>query len=568
MFYLASYSLLRLLFLFLFILACWPLRCCCLAVCECRQGLEIRMDLAAGKRWARLLKQDRPAAVTKTSPASEEDNSGNTLKPSDASAVAVPSLPQTPEPVATQASAGDSEGTTSEPPASATTVDADTRFATAARVLRELPTPEPELDNALRNKWPKEKLQALLDKLWAKRQAELQEAMASMQTTASVMQGLLKRVITAARGTMLEDHHLVGFDVVSAEGGAANEEEDVNHKSPNWLMDDMALALDDLEYHVLDVDNARDFYKVRQFLCSMLSCPMCSSVVSPVGCIQMGGVTIMAQVLQHHYHMGVRLAAARVIGNTLKYNQAMQRDAVQSGLMLKLVQMLPPFMRNGAYPSRHMAPALVYAIGSLVRGSADGQAQFISLDGPSLLLTMIAEGDDAMWERPAVKALALLGDVVTEALHATQQLSGGEAQSAEPSEGQANFHGETQALKQGSLQQQQQAEAVIASIVSDDRVCRVVFDALLASVSSTNPSGEALRREATATMLSVVQAQVQASTSSTSQCATSMVSSRSDVLTPALQQLAHLHDDDDVPDHEQTPVEMLLHTFVAHGLRV
>lgn len=79
--------------------------------------------------------------------------------------------------------------------------------------------------------------------MWKKRQQELKEAAAAMVTDLSLMQELLGRIMPA-----VQPRPDPTVPVPSAQ--------------------DLLEALQDLEYHVTDLDNARDFATVRKLLCS------------------------------------------------------------------------------------------------------------------------------------------------------------------------------------------------------------------------------------------------------------------------------------------------------------
>lgn len=107
---------------------------------------------------------------------------------------------------------------------------------TIRRVLAELPDPEPELANVA--SLSKAELDALLVRVWNRRQAQLQEALNSLTDDAEAMRKLLDRLLHA--------------DTVSS--------------------DDVVSALEDLEYHVANLDNAADFAHVRG---APSRCPCC-----------------------------------------------------------------------------------------------------------------------------------------------------------------------------------------------------------------------------------------------------------------------------------------------------
>ena len=231
--------------------------CVRVGCCVCSQGLDIKMDLAAGKKWARKMQPvpgQPPRRKFETNPIHDE--------PVPAPVQSPPLNGPTTDGGATALGSGAGAGADAGGGSPGMTVKEADKLETAKRILAGLPQPEPELVDALR-KGPalsKAEMAKLLDRLWQKRQAELREVMASVQTEATMMQGLLARAMQASA-------HLSGQPLP-----LSPDDEVLGVKPPlgagdtelgDWYHADLLQALEDLEFHVTDVDNAVDFSTVR-----------------------------------------------------------------------------------------------------------------------------------------------------------------------------------------------------------------------------------------------------------------------------------------------------------------
>jgi hypothetical protein len=114
---------------------------------------------------------------------------------------------------------------------------------TMRRILNSLPEPEADVQAALSApNLTEAELRSLLRDVWQRRQAMLREYMDGIKTDADFMRTLLERLMVPAAGE-------------PGQAGAADGD------------DPRVGVLEDLEYHVSKVDNARDFKTVRTLAC-------------------------------------------------------------------------------------------------------------------------------------------------------------------------------------------------------------------------------------------------------------------------------------------------------------
>jgi hypothetical protein len=253
-------------------------------------------------------------------------------------------------------------------------------------VLLSLPEPEPELTAALASRLPPEQLAALLRRLWASRQAALTEALGSVKNEAQQMQEALAALLAAQ---------------ASAE--------------------DKVAALAELEYFVTTIHNAEDL-------------------------VAMGGLSAVVHLL-NDTSADVARHAAWVLGTAVKSAPALQRSALSEGAMPGVLALLERALHEhaaagaaldapGQVDALASAAKAVYALGGLMRGSGEAQAQFVVLGGARTLAhalataaSLVAAGSNAESGGPPVpvprlthsarglcsKALTLLADVESEA---------------------------------------------------------------------------------------------------------------------------------------------------------
>lgn len=279
-------------------------------------GLDIRMDLEHGKKYARLMPGAKPPTPRGSTGNTEETlTSGDQVKG---------------EAAAQENSDGDVE--------------------TMKRVLLELPEPEPELQDAIAKGYTQEQLNEVLKRVWERRQQQLEDALASMQTEGDEMKGSLDIIV--------------------------NNTTDV---------DAVLGSLADLEYHVSSFHNAIDF-------------------------AMMNGLPVVASLLNHDSGE-VRASAAWVIGSASKYNSVIQDVVAATGLLPQLMNMLNDTIVN---EDDKLGAKVFYAVRSIVRGSAPLQEQFLAFHGDDLLVRIMKMPSVNKWSVLAIHAVEFLTDLAQE----------------------------------------------------------------------------------------------------------------------------------------------------------
>jgi hypothetical protein len=303
------------------------------------------MDMTTGKKFARnIAAEDRGRYRNFASKTAEEAAAVPALVPASAVAVGTQgeaqALSESTDASATESgTAASAEGTDAEPSLFAEAgydgaLPADTMQM--AEALMGLPIPEMELEEAIRRKLPPEELQALIRRVWERRQAELKEAFASAKTEAQQMQELLVRLLEPAAH---------GLD---AQGVAA--------------------VLEDLEFFVSTVHNAEDLRG-------------------------MGGFLPLVQLLNHSDN-AIAAGAAWTLGTAVKGQRGLQDSAIELGALPALVQLLQRSLeRSASSPSvlqqLKLTNKALYALAGLARYNRLAQEQLVDLGGLSSIADTI-----------------------------------------------------------------------------------------------------------------------------------------------------------------------------------
>jgi hypothetical protein len=309
------------------------------------QGLDIRMDFASGKKYARNIPEADRSKYRKFGGKGEAAVAPAAPSAPDASASTFSSLLQAAgDDLAAPSSAGKTLEETPISPAVAG-LGLDAASARIADVLLSLPEPEPELESALVSGMPRDQLQALLARVWERRQKVLKEAFASARTEAQQMQELLGRILDPGAHGLSED------DVVE--------------------------TLESLEFFVATVHNAEDFEA-------------------------MGGL-LATTLLLNSSHLPTAAHAAWVVGTAVKGHARLQEAAVATGAAPALVEMLHAAVdvagsadtttttaAAAVVPALKAANKAVYALSGLMRFSPRAQAAVAAVGGHTALTRALA----------------------------------------------------------------------------------------------------------------------------------------------------------------------------------
>ncbi|XP_001632409.2 nucleotide exchange factor SIL1 isoform X2 [Nematostella vectensis] len=149
--------------------------------------------------------------------------------------------------------------------------------------------------------------------------------------------------------------------------------------SSESTMEQLEHALDELEYFVHQIDNAKDFDTI-------------------------GGLAIVIK-LMNSTESGLSSRAAYVLGSAVQSNPSTQKSAQSKGALLLLLRLLAP-----SQPMAVRRKAM-YGLSSLIRLYSKGQQEFLKLNGLETFIKLFSE-DKAGPLR--VKALTLMTDILTE----------------------------------------------------------------------------------------------------------------------------------------------------------
>lgn len=397
------------------------------------QGLHVRMDLSTGKKEAKLLQKETPlpsstaqplkpviahvscgegsgpcaateveAAVTSSGAVALAEVPGSSAVAHALAPVAEDSPRRSRRPRSAMAAAAAEAAAEIQAEAAATALESDGSVdassgtadnaglpeaeARMQSILMALPEPEPELASAIASGRRGADLAELLQRVWARRQAVLREAMGSAKTEAQVMQGLLRQLLTApaARSAAGSVDAPAGTGDVGAASIHTHPGTGAGGEAEEEAEDPRLSLLGDLEMHVAQLHNAEDFRG-------------------------MGGITALVQLL-NDTNIDVAAGAAWTLGTAVKYARAVQDAALQDGATVMLVQALgraraalhgvmlplggggpPPAVRPAVLrASLALAARCVYAIGALSRGHPQATAQLLSLGFSGELASLLA----------------------------------------------------------------------------------------------------------------------------------------------------------------------------------
>lgn len=199
----------------------------------------------------------------------------------------------------------------------------------AKKVLLGLPNPDPSLLSAMRSdsKMSKEEIDALVKKVWDRRQIEIEKAAEDMVVPADTIAALLRDL----------DDYGKKFDV-----------------------ENILSNLNELEWLLGDLDNAQDFRK-------------------------MGGVVPIIRLLNMTHLPYIQAKAAWVLGTASKYILASQNEATELGAMSLLLDMIDSSSCSEDDNDIQKQGKALYALGALLRHNPSTQIVFRGLQGSSTL---------------------------------------------------------------------------------------------------------------------------------------------------------------------------------------
>lgn len=308
-------------------------------------GLHVRMDMTTGQKWAKKLAPEERKDVRTDFLTKREPSAGGVVVQDDEELgmIAVPVEDVSRAESNANADLEDSEDSTSggeiSDPLIPEIEGLNRSEQRMAQILEQLPVPESELHDAVMNKLPPEELRAILQKVWARRQAELKEAFADAKTEAQQMQLALSSLVNNAS--------LPEGDVVE--------------------------TLQNLEYFVATMHNAEDF-------------------------AAMGGLMSTVMMINSP-SLRVSTAAAWVLGTAVKGHLQLQLKALEAGAAPLLLKLLDDATSRCFSLLNHSTNTIdecllplkaankaIYAIAGLLRFNSRSQDELVALDAPAVLL--------------------------------------------------------------------------------------------------------------------------------------------------------------------------------------
>ena len=203
------------------------------------------MDLSEGKRYARLIPGSRMEKIIME----EREREAEALEREQANELARAAEEQ--ESGLHSAERGEETNQSVKEEAESHAANPFDRVEMMERVLRSLPGPREEIESAVRRKYTREEIEALIQQVWERRQRELEEAMASFQTEADGMRSIMFQLL-----------------------------------NDTLVPEQQADLLHELDYFVTTAHNAEDFARVR------LRKAMIEIVLSARRCVQLTVVCI------------------------------------------------------------------------------------------------------------------------------------------------------------------------------------------------------------------------------------------------------------------------------------
>jgi len=358
-------------------------------------GAHVRMDMTTGEKWVKLLDKNEENREVTTSSV-EIGSDGKT-----SSAVVVGDPKESQNNAATDKEAQD-------------TYDYDMMHRTLSKLPEEerermggLPElPGDEVGTA--SKKDRNLFEKRMKEIWEKRQEEL--ANFQEEHLADLPKLLMERI---KRMKAYLEHpylHLVEL--------ALSKKEESTEDGEDPVIDNIVSVLEDLEFHVGDVDMARDFHTLGGWapLVSLLSSQVHDATIPSYN----ASITLTSEELETWIDI-IQLNAAWVIGTAVKntgefFLYAVEPVAIRSDVQetSALRLLLEQFLETES-TKKKKRQKFIYALGALLRGNHVAQLAFIEIEGHdglarALEKEMLNDTDVAL----AKRILALMGDIVVD----------------------------------------------------------------------------------------------------------------------------------------------------------
>jgi nucleotide exchange factor SIL1 len=345
-------------------------------------GMHIRIDMTTGEKWVKL--------------PSDDDDGENGKEKQEAYMNAYGGL------VVTESTATAESSSTKTEKSSTKNPFKDYDFDMMHRTLSQLPPEEkqqmllPDRIPDKRTITPEERLafELRMKDIWEKRQEQLRNI---EQTYVADMPAILKDRVKRIQEYLQDPvKHLQSMDFSS------RDEDMVTH---------IVSVLEDLEYHLSDLDMTRDFFTMGgwSLLVSLLSDQAHISNTT--------ASTILPDDVKEKVQL-IQTLAAWVLGTAVKNMgeftpyataQVVIGGSLTTATDVVLQQFVAVELSSAA--AFRKAHKLLYALGSLLRGNRPAQEHFCTHGGPALLGTQLAKATDG---KTIERLLALANDIVSD----------------------------------------------------------------------------------------------------------------------------------------------------------
>ena len=396
-------------------------------------GMHVRMDLSTGEKWVKQLVEDEDDD-------DDENNNINNVHVTTTTvttATAQHSLSSSLAAVTVDPDGSVSPQETREHSSNNNNNDNDDDdtpryhsydFETMHRTLSKLPDQEMEKYGGLpefpsrggstttSTLTPQERqiFEARMAEIWEQRQAELKEAQEQLLDVPELLKDRMRGIKDYLKDPL---GHLNSFHLDDEpEGGDVDDEDEDNGAITHILS-----LLKDLEFQLIDLDNARDFHTLGGWECLV----RLLSEDAHVGPNQ----TLVSTTLSPSIHAKVRAVqahAAWAIGTAVKNTEEFFPYAVEpvqghgttttTALDMTIQVFCKEYNDEESGPIQTLLAKTIYAIGALLRGNRMAQARLVEIQGGLCLGQKLQQ--QLVDDRPDIKLvqrlISLASDLITD----------------------------------------------------------------------------------------------------------------------------------------------------------
>mmetsp|Transcript_17717 Transcript_17717/g.26020 ORF Transcript_17717/g.26020 Transcript_17717/m.26020 type:complete len:576 (+) Transcript_17717:123-1850(+) len=406
-------------------------------------GLHIKVDLTTGQKWAKLVDEKEDGDTMNAIPVEAEV----TVNGDASTSLSV---------VSTTSSSSSVWDVVSEVPVSGDDEDDEDDsgkkdsydYAAMYRTLSNLPSDEkermgglPELpasygtSSVKLTKKEKAAFEKKMKALWEARQEEIRKF---QEEFVADMPKILRARIDVLKSYVRDPStHLRKLDLNKddeyLEEDTPDEAEEEDEK---YYTLDIIEALKDIEYHLSDIDMARDFYTLGgwPYLLSLLSDSVHYRAVAPVNETSSEFMEITAEKIN-----AIQMYAAWVVGTAVKNTEEFHGWATEKvilvepgkendgnedarseplsaiSLLISSLKASSSAVSGGKKYFNMERQKNLYALGGLLRGNRSAQRHFIELGGPDALVKTVSESIESAVERKyASRTLLLADDIIAD----------------------------------------------------------------------------------------------------------------------------------------------------------